>query len=474
MNRLFIIGLLIFCLPVQGQKSSIKIGKHENFFLTINEEETYVVLDKNFKSNTEPIRQETNINLKRNSIDIYLNWVNPLQYKIIFQDSIINDPRIEEIKKYFKENFTGLAGGTSLLKATSSNIRPLDCSNINGQDKVSKLFPEVYNSFPAGSFNAGTDLCKYWQLMYATLNLDLNKEEEKIKKIIKSIYAAKTPSEALQSHSDGIDIIKRLNDSDKEIIARLFYLNQESEAIEDDSMQVLKQKMQNLHQNISSSYDNIKKLVVLLKTYLGQIESSLKKEALDFDNHYRIKTLKLERGNSIELSISISKLELKDDFSVVEKSKIKEHHLLIQKYDFVTPKIATGVFYSSASLNSFGVATNDNDELIVTKNDIDKNTALTGVFLNFNFDIGSQFISPLFQIGVDPTKERPYLCVGGGISIPTNNFAISIGPIWTWNPELNDLDIDDVVDSTSVLEEDLTYEFSTSPRGFYIGFNYSF
>ena len=180
-------------------------------------------------------------------------------------------------------------------------------------------------------------------------------------------------------------------------------------------------------------------------------------------------------GKSIKVKISLSPRELsKDDLSLKDKAKIKEHDILIQKYDFITPKVGTGLFYSSATLNGFGVSTNDQDELIVTKDDIERNTAVTGVFLNLNFDINSQFLSPLLQIGVDPTKERPYLLLGGGFSIPVSNFAISAGPIWTWEAELNNLSLDDVVSSTSVLEEDVSYKFQTKPRGFYLGLNYSF
>lgn len=474
MNKILVILCLVFYCPSVAQENPIKIGKNENFFLTINKEETYLVKDIRFPSNTEPIGKEVTINLKRNAVDIYLNWINPLQYKLIVQDSVVNDLRIDEVKKFFKENMTGLTGGSSLLKASSSALRPLKCSAINGQDEVSKLFPEVYNSFAVGSFTDGTDLCKYWQLIDVLLKLKLTEEEEKLKAIIKSMYSSDSPSKAEISYSQADEIIKRVDKKNNEIIARLFHFDEETNKINDVAKEVLKQKMQLLHKEFSTSHDNIKKLIVLLKTYMIQIKASLKKKSPDFDNHYRIKTLSLKQGKSIKLSISLFKRELKNDLVLEDKSETKEHTLLIQKYDFITPKIGTGLFYSSAKLNGFGVTPNEQDELIVTENDIDKNTAVTGIFLNLNFDINSQFLSPLLQIGVDPTKERPYLLFGGGFSIPAANFAISIGPIWTWEAELNSLKIDEIVSSESALEEDISYKFQTAPRGFYVGLNYSF
>ncbi|GAA3615429.1 hypothetical protein Q4Q39_01940 [Flavivirga amylovorans] len=474
MNKLPIILSLILSISVFAQESPIKIGKKENFFLTINKDETYIVKDVKYQSNTESIGKEVTLNLKRNSIDIYLNWINPLQYKLVIQDSVINDLRVEEVKKFFKENLTGLAGGSSLLKAGSSGYQPIDCSNINGNDRVSKIFPEVYNGFKAGSFKAGSDLCKYWQMMDALLELELLEEEKKVKNIIQNLYKADSPNKVQISYSAAEEIIKRIEENDNEIVAKLFQINDDAKKIDDVSKGVLKQRIRQFHKELSSSYKNIKRLIELLKTYMIQIKVSLKKKSPDFNNYYRIKPLKLKQGKSIKLNISLSTRELKKDFTLEDKSKIKEHKFLIQKYDFITPKIGTGLFYSSATLNGFGVTTNDQDELIVTQNDIDKNTVVTGIFLNLNFDINSQFLSPLIQIGVDPTKERPYLLLGGGFSIPVSNFAFSIGPIWTWEPELNDLKLDETVSSTSVLKEDLSYKFQTTPKGIYLGLNYSF
>ena len=97
-----------------------KIDKDDNIYLTINKNESFLVKNINYKDNTISLSKEHTLNIKRTTIDVYLNWINPLQYKLVIQDSIINDLRVEEIKKFFSESFTGLAGGNSLIKPGAS------------------------------------------------------------------------------------------------------------------------------------------------------------------------------------------------------------------------------------------------------------------------------------------------------------------------------------------------------------------
>ena len=241
--------------------------------------------------------KELTLNLKRNSLDIYLNWINPLQYKLIIQDSIVNDLRVEEVKKFFKENISGLAGGFSLIKPASSGRLPLDCSRINGKDDVSKMFPEVYNSFHSDSLtDADSDLCEYWQMMDALLKLQLPKEEKKLKEVITNLYEADSPEKARIAYSTAEGQITWFSKYNDEIVARLYQIDYKAGKIENVSLGLLKQKMQQFHKELSKSFESSKKLIELLKTYMIQIKTSFRKKAPMFEDHYRIKTLSLSSG----------------------------------------------------------------------------------------------------------------------------------------------------------------------------------
>ena len=122
-------------------------------------------------------------------------------------------------------------------------------------------------------------------------------------------------------------------------------------------------------------------------------------------------------------------------------------------------------------LNGYGTEINDAGELLVVEDNIDKNTLLVGLFLNLNIDIGSRYLHPLIQIGVDPTKDKPYLLFGGGFEIYKSTLSITGGPIWTWEENLDLLKVGDQITSENVLKEDVKYKFQTKPRGFYLGLN---
>lgn len=473
--RKSIVFLLLFFITttfeMQGQTS--RINRNDNFYLTINENENFFIYDTNHPDNTEKLYQEHTLHVKRNSLDIYLNWINPLQYKLVIKDSLINDVRVDEIKKFFTDNVTGLAGGNKFVRPGSAIPIDFDCSTITVTNLFSALSPAMHNKFSA-SFTSDKELCKTWELATKMLELGLVKEENDIETLIKNLYNANNPEDARLHYKDALDEIKSFAEASDEATSKLYNLNENIKLIATANKFELSTALTSIYKANYDSYKRSKKLIELLKIYSIQIKTSLENKSNSLENHFRIKNLSLKKSKSIVVNVSLSKRELKSDFLIEDKAIIKSIKLLVQRYDFITPKIGTGIFYSSATLNGFGVSANDQNELVVTKNDIDKNTAVTGVFLNLNFDIGSQFLEPLLQIGVDPTKEKPYLLLGGGIAIPVSSFSISGGPIWTWEAQLNKLSEDETVTSTSVLEEDISYKFQAKPRGFYLGVNYSF
>jgi hypothetical protein len=112
--------------------------------------------------------------------------------------------------------------------------------------------------------------------------------------------------------------------------------------------------------------------------------------------------------------------------------------------------------------------------LLVTEDTISRSTPSTAVFLNFNLGLGSRYFSPLLQVGIDPTKKRPFLMLGGGFSIPNARIAFSGGPLWTWNQKLDKLVVGQEIKSSTELEKDINYQFEIKPKGWYLGVQYNF
>lgn len=243
------------------------------------------------------------------------------------------------------------------------------------------------------------------------------------------------------------------------------YQNDEDAFLRLSVMEIVKSREQELQE--------CQDFVPILKTYRELLTNSLKDASNDFSGHYREDKLTLPKRKSISVDVKLTKRKLNDDLTLEDEGEAKEYKLLVERFDFITPKVGMGMFFGSTTLRGFGVANNENGEQVVTEDNIDANNPVAGAFLNLHFDIGTQFLAPLIQIGVDPTKERPFLLAGGGFKI-LDIFSLTGGPIWTWEAELGSLSVGDVVESTSALEQDIGYKFQSSPSGFYIGLNYSF
>ncbi|MCU0440674.1 MAG: hypothetical protein MUC49_22495 [Raineya sp.] len=136
-------------------------------------------------------------------------------------------------------------------------------------------------------------------------------------------------------------------------------------------------------------------------------------------------------------------------------------------------KLLVGQLYSSSTLKGYGVSNSTSGQFTVTEDDITKGSLVTAIFLNFNFGLGSRYFAPITQIGIDPTKKRPFLLLGGGFSIPNVRIAITSGPIWTWNPSLGKLSVGQTISSTNDLEKDIQYKFNIQPKGWYLGIQYN-
>lgn len=80
-----ILLLFLFMGIALSHSQTIKIEQNENLHLTLNKDRAYIVKDVRNKGITEPLSKKNTIDVKRNSVDIYVNWINPLQYKLVLR-----------------------------------------------------------------------------------------------------------------------------------------------------------------------------------------------------------------------------------------------------------------------------------------------------------------------------------------------------------------------------------------------------
>lgn len=430
-----------------------------------------------------------------NSCNIYLKWVNPLKYKLTWKDTTYIDERDKAINDFV--NLLVTQFGTPVTSLNNNETKSLIAKSVPAS--LPAKATELY--FPINGFN-NTDLTLLYLQLRSNQNLLTNDERKNLNEITKSLEELDkevsvsistkiddifTELISLNEPSNLLNIIERKEADIKKY--EDIYTNIEKlqkSIIKSISEVTLTDKLLNSYAKtiVSKFIDQTtttttlnKSLTNKIKPVIEIVKNSIKDESTNTatKGFYKLRSIGFEDGKKLQTSLSIVEFEYKNEtkeFS--KKSDVLYKSVTFQKYDFFAVSISTGLFYSSTTLKGYGVSNNTGTQFIVSEDDITKNSPVTAVFLNFNFGIGSRYFAPLTQIGIDPTKKRPFLLLGGGFSIPSARIAITGGPIWTWNPSLDKLNVGQTISSTTDLEKDIQYEFDVKPKGWYLGIQYNF
>lgn len=468
---------LILCIVnlyvVSGQDRTIEtLGKDDTMYIYLNDDRSFFVVNNKGQDKKPSLEKENIINIRRNYMELYFEWRNPLKYQLTIKDSLIVDSRIEDVNKAIK-NITAI-----ISKANGGNLPTptLGAALTCNVGPYSSFKGDYYDILNAGSARiSNSEVCSTFKLLYNLNDLNIPNVEESLLTQGKKLFEVHDIEKLQETINDAEDLIKNFKDEYASYVSGLFNLKQAIAKLNPTLDSQLINKTEKLHKEQVSSLKKSVELIPKLEIFISKLKKSIKNKSIHVNGQYQKSFIKLKKGKSVQVKIKETEMSLNESDLLISKGdETKEFTIEFRRYDFIKPSLGSGLFYANTKIEGFGVSTNDSDELIVSSDDIEKDTAVIGAFLNLNFDLGSQFFSPLIQIGIDPTKERPFLLLGAGFSIPVSNFAITGGPIWTWTPELTKLSIDEVVSSTSVLDDDVSYKFQTDPKGFYLGLTYSF
>lgn len=466
-------------------KFETKDKKKQVLYLSLNDknELEYVVSESD-------LDWKRNVNAKDNSMNIYMKWFNPLKYKITWKDSTMTDDRDKAITDFisalvgqFGTPVSGLNQEAQSPKAQTpagdiesrsfSNINlviwllhmqenqtalkknPEDVQRIN---ELSKQLEELDKLNAKDISKSATDI--YTALIGITDISQYNTEFQKQTKVVADIEGKDSGFAKIES-------------SQKLIVSKLeqFTLT-DNELLQTFTKTVISNYIETVTENLNSN----KKIISKLKPIVEIVENSTKyvSENTSAKDYYKIRSADFDDGKKLETILTITEYEFdKETKEFKKKSDVISKTFVFQKYDIFDVSVSTGLFFANATLKGYGVANDASNNFIVTEDNINKNTAVAAVFLNFNLKT-SRYFSPLFQLGIDPTKKRPFLLAGAGLSIPGARIAFSAGPIWTWDQSLDKLTVGQIVTSTTDLEKDIKYKFNFEPRGWYLGIQYNF
>jgi len=509
MNKILlaIISLCLFSPEILAQnKASLKGTR-------IRDEVIYLVLDSNkleyFTGNQSAdsrknVSEKMRFSLKYNHCNLYIKWVNPLKYQFSFRDTLLIDERDKIISDFIK----GLVARFGISVDTSGAAKLAKDFNVQLKEiAIRSGKPLLY--IPESGFN-DTGLTYLYLALLSNLDTlesgeieninsitrlieDLDKKNSvniagDISDIYQALFNLKNPVQARTSISLDSAQIEKYKSLYKEIkglqelvISKIKDLKIRFNLLDSFTKTVITEFVYRTTQNLNSN----KNLTSKIESVLDIIRKSLKDESVEkkTQGYFKIKSIEFDEGKILESSLQITEFKLnpvtpdrsgKGPIGNVTKANTIKKTMLFEKYDIIDIWASAGIFHSTASLVGYGISNNIGGQFTVSEDTIKRNSPVVALFLNFDFNIGSRYLAPLFQLGIDPTKKNPFMLLGGGFSIPSARFAITGGAIWTWNQSLDKLSVGQTISSTTELENDIKYEFDMKPKGWYLGIQYNF
>jgi hypothetical protein len=446
------------------------------------------------------IRNEQTFSLTDNYANLNFRWKNPLKFTYTWKDSVYIDEQQAALKDFFKR-LTPIFNIPDATAATN-NSKEID------QAIAKAIGPKNPIDKPSGGFKDYDLTVLYIQLILGQGQLseqdrieinkftpDLKKLESsdidfqpKAKATFKELFEETDPNNVSRKHtkdgvadiaSDNVELwIKSLEENAKlreQLVASLSKMKFSDELFNSLFQANVSKYLDKSKTLNTTNIAVITKLKPIIETLKNSVPDKVKVFAYgDVSDLTKVRTIDLEENKVLQTELIVTEYKLGTDGLSIEKASESERiSLKFRGYDRLTFSVSTGLFYGTTQIKGFGTTTNNGD-LVVTEDTIQKNTAVTAIFGNINFGIGSRLLAPIIQLGVDPLKTHPFFLLGGGLSFPSVNFAISAGGIWTTEPTLTNLNPGEKITSTTELENDIKNSFQVKPKGWYLGIQYNF
>ncbi len=167
-----------------------------------------------------------------------------------------------------------------------------------------------------------------------------------------------------------------------------------------------------------------------------------------------------------EVVLKLVSYEFDNNSKTLTEKETKIYTIVFRRYSFLVPRVSSGVLYTDLSFPTFGTTLDEEGNTVISQGEDNDSELSIATYLDFHFNSLNEL--PIFlQLGVGPSREKPLLFTGIGIDL-IDRINLSFGGIFTWFPELNDLNIGDQVSGTTEINDDITFRFSGKPR-FYLG-----
>jgi len=465
---------LLLCIPVSAQFGRDEIKKSK----TVKDEITLGVKDENnldlyidtSQKTEKTLNDKDYFQVKSNEFRVYAIFENPLQYIYRTSQKELDD-ELFIASREFLNNAASYIQQVQAASVRGKRARPV--INAPSSATLEPKLVELFLLVKAQDNSFFTNNALFWNAMGA---LDLSETNDSIAKIynnaftdLQGIKSISTITAVLNSNKIDLkknqgfldDLDKRYNDLKTECSKITFAAAQAHLSSHIDN--VIKEigsdieVLKTTKKDIDSKYDKIKELF-----------DTIEKEKHKFgeDKFLIAKPITVNKSKRTELTIVLEKVTFNEAEKSIKIDNSKTFLVNIRKKTTFIPVLSSGVLYTNVSFPQFGTDTNEPGETIISQTEDEDNELAIAAYLNLYLN-NSWDVPAFFQFGVGPSKEKPLFFLGGGIELAPK-FTLSTGAVFTWYPKLNDLSVGDVVGGSSIINDDISFEFNTKPR-FYFG-----
>ena len=480
--------------------SAVGIGQDAGRIRTIKKDAIYIQVDAatqsikyfNKHGTPLPVTKEDRFVLRDGEALIYGEWLNPLTNQITWSDQVSDDPTDVQLAEFFDA-----LGQIGPLKALSrspladGNQGPAGTGNglieLSTDDDSKKIAAAALNSITVRSLILDMMILERAHPDSAELPGFNNSILEHV-----STAALSVNSNIYEAHSDYYSLLfditnwaavaPRISGFNKDEIENYSAKALEEiakakgiiEALDEASKtrEIALLAIEGLTEECERNIERTTQVLSEITKAHTKLEKSLENPAphATRTGYFQIKYIDFAQGKVQDSKLSI--IQRKGDGAAPDTLVDQTLHFNRNRGP-VRVVVSTGAFFTSNSIATFAVKKGDAGQSTIGKEVLNPNKGGTAMYLNLQLFPRWQ-ASPIWQLGIDPTKAQPFVLSGVGLMFPQQRFAITGGLMMSWTSHLKDgFDEGQVVGEDFDITEATEYRFNDQLDGFYFGIQYN-
>lgn len=473
---LFLLLILTFNLGfAQFGREEIKKSKTIKDEITIGiKTENDISLFLDLENQTEKtLKEKDYFQVKSDEFRVYAKFVNPLRYVIRTSQKSL-DEELFIASRDFINSAAEFIQDVQTTKAGGARSKPVVNAPTNAT--LEPQLVEMYLVVIAQYSNFFVANSEYWKSIGSIDLAETSKTlADNSDKTFNALLAIKNVHHIENVIASNAKVFENNKNLIIELKQRLLNAENEFNKIQfTNAQKYVKAFIQNKMQEMKSEITDLEKRSNDIEVKYKKIEElfssiSKKKHSLTENNKFELeKILDINKQKRHEITVIVEKILFNAKEKTIEIDSSKSYQINVRKKTTFIPVLSSGVIYTNLSFPQFGTDTNELGETIVVQTEDEENEIAIATYLNLY--VNNKWDLPAFlQFGIGPSREKPLFFLGGGAELMPQ-ITFSVGGVFTWFPELNELNIGDLVSGTAAIEDDISFDFNFKPK-LYFGLN---